>query len=555
MSETKGYAISLDDRRASTLLRAVLDALPDEILLLSPNRQIIMANARVRERLGDVDPAIRRLSCYEVHRMNPAPCDPDCRTCLVEAVIRSGTPVQCEHLTVDNFGTVAAMEAFGVPLSDEAGVVQWVVQILRDPNRPPSKMPRRPSEAPTRRSSEIPIPVISSTEGNYRKAEATRNIQTLGALTEEVAHKMSNLMVGVISNTDFLLETTPLDSPIREILLDIADSSQQAVSLTRQISAYAGKHSVVPVSVRLVDVVESAARVVEASLPEQISLRLETDDVLPPIKGDSIQLRHALLNLITNAADALGQTPGVIEIRTGTMKCDAAYLAEAHPNETLAAGKYVYVEVSDTGCGMTPGQMQQIFDPFFSSKSLSRGLGLAAVLGIARNARGAVEVFSEPDQGSTFRLIFPELTENPKPRVPATITIAEPAPKAQTAATVLVVDDEQVIRNVAEQMLSSMGYTVRTAKDAAEAQSVLRDSPSIALTLLDFSMPGMDGEQCFKELRKINPSLKGILSSGHAEQELMPRFEESGLSGYIQKPYRIEQLQTILEQALQSKPR
>ena len=549
MSETKGYAISLDDRRASTLLRLVLDALPDEILLLSPDRRVVLANARVRERIGDIDPSTRRMSCHEIHRMRPNPCDPDQRACMVDVVVRTNRPVRAEHLTVDDFGNTAVMDALGIPISDDAGNVQWIVQILRAPDSPAFRFPDRSSSPPKRRSSEVPMPIISDVNSDYRRADGTRNIQTLGALTEALAHKINNLMVGVISNADFMLETTPLDSPIREILTDIAESSQRAVSLTRQMSDYAGKHSVVPVPLQLGDVVRDAALVVEESMPEHIVLRMEADADLPPVRGDSTQLRHALLNVITNAVDAIGDSPGVIEIRTGILECDEAYLTDAHPHESLTPGLYVYVEISDTGCGMTPRRMQRIFAPFVSSKSPSRGLGLPAVLGIARNAGGTVEVFSEPEQGSTFRLLFPALKESPSKEREAE---AAPAQIPQTR-TILVVDDDQVILNVAAQMLGYMGYTVHTAKDGEEAQEVLRGDPSIQVALLDFSMPGMDGEQCFQALRKINPTLKGILSSGHSEQELMPRYADAGLSEYIQKPYRMEQLQTILEQALQSK--
>jgi two-component system cell cycle sensor histidine kinase/response regulator CckA len=216
-------------------------------------------------------------------------------------------------------------------------------------------------------------------------------------------------------------------------------------------------------------------------------------------------------------------------------------------HDALPPGDYIYLEVSDTGCGIEPQAVGQIFDPFYTTKFTGRGLGLAAVLGIVRGHKGAVRVRSRPGEGTTFRVVFPPAQGEQRPK-------AKEAAKARfpgTGGKILVVDDEAAIRDVSRRMLDSCGFEVLTAETGRQALELFRSQHGeIAAVLLDATMPQMDGLETFEELQRIHPDVRVILSSGYSEQEATERFTGKGLAGFIQKPYRLEDLDDKLRDIL-----
>jgi two-component system, cell cycle sensor histidine kinase and response regulator CckA len=259
------------------------------------------------------------------------------------------------------------------------------------------------------------------------------------------------------------------------------------------------------------------------------------------------------LNLITNAAEAVGDKSGLVTIRTGIMKADQEYLSTLNWHPEPPEGVYAYLEVSDTGCGMTQDVQDKIFDPFFTTKFTGRGLGLAAVQGIVRGHKGAIQVHSEPGKGSTFKILFPCAEQT----LPAIANQPAPEPiRCGVGQTVLVVDDEEIVRNVTNTLLKKGGYSVLTAEDGEEALRLLGARPQdIDVVLLDLSMPKMDGIETFDRMREICKHLPIILSSGYNEQDATRAFAGKGLSGFIQKPYRIEELLKKITDACNSMPR
>lgn len=221
------------------------------------------------------------------------------------------------------------------------------------------------------------------------------------------------------------------------------------------------------------------------------------------------------MNLITNASEALGDKSGVITLRTGVMKADRAYLSETHLDAELAEGTYAYLEVSDTGSGMDRETKEKIFDPFFTTKFLGRGLGLAAVLGIVRGHRGAIWVDSEPGRATTFRVLFPCTQQAAE--MPA--VGSERTGAWRGSGTILVVDDEDGVRDTAKSILEESGFTVLAAGDGREGIEVFRrHSQEIVAVLLDMTLPQMNGEEMFSEIRRIQPDARVILSSGYDAQ-------------------------------------
>ncbi|HUW62651.1 MAG TPA: response regulator, partial [Candidatus Bathyarchaeia archaeon] len=245
---------------------------------------------------------------------------------------------------------------------------------------------------------------------------------------------------------------------------------------------------------------------------------------------------------------ALGDKNGTITVSTGAMECDRDYLRGTYLDEKLPKGLYVYCEVSDTGCGMDVKTRTRIFDPFFTTKFTGRGLGLAAVLGIVRGHRGAIRVYSEPARGTTFKILFPATGRSVK----APARQAAPDLAWQGQGLVLLVDDEETVRTVGRQMLERAGFDVLLAEDGCQALDIFGQRPNdITCVLLDLTMPNMDGEETFRELRQVKNDIRVILSSGYNEQEAVNRFTHSGLAGFIQKPYQytslIQKLQQVLE--------
>jgi CheY-like chemotaxis protein len=263
------------------------------------------------------------------------------------------------------------------------------------------------------------------------------------------------------------------------------------------------------------------------------------------------------MNLIVNASEAIGDQPGEIRIGTAARREGQAGLYGTLP-AGLEEGRYVVLEVADTGCGMSEETLAKIFEPFFTTKFTGRGLGLAAVQGIVRSHGGALTVESAPGHGTTFRIWLPAIHaaaaagdgQQPAPgSVPDETPTAESAPSSPD--TILVIDDEAEVRMVAERMLAHFGYEVLLARGGQAGVELLRDHQgTVGCVLLDLTMPHMDGEQVFHALRAIDPDVPIVLMSGYSEQEVGGRFAGLGLAGFIQKPFTLDTLQTKVRRAL-----
>jgi two-component system, cell cycle sensor histidine kinase and response regulator CckA len=278
---------------------------------------------------------------------------------------------------------------------------------------------------------------------------------------------------------------------------------------------------------------------------------------MPTIEADVEQIRQVIMNLIQNAAEALGEPGGVITVKTGIEECDRAVLAGTYLDDNLPFGLYVYLEVNDSGCGISPEAQDRVFDPFFSTKFLGRGLGLAAVLGIVRGHHGAIQLLSQPGQGSTFRVLLPTVRPPAAPPPPwqtaasaarsAFGGIAVPE-RVEEGATVLVVDDEPAVREVAKTMLEKAGFKVLLAADGEIGVKIYQQrSQEICAVLLDLLMPRMNGELAFDEIRRVKADAQVVLCSGFSEQEAIRRFANKGLAGFLQKPFQMDLLISLMQ--------
>jgi signal transduction histidine kinase/CheY-like chemotaxis protein len=361
----------------------------------------------------------------------------------------------------------------------------------------------------------------------------TQKLESLGLLAGGVAHDFNNLLVGVIGNASLAQELLPAGNPAAELLDAVIKTGEQAAHLTRQMLAYSGKGRFVVEALGLSALIPEIGGLVRPSISKKIALHFDLEDDLPPIEADRGQIQQVFMNLVLNAAEAIGSHDGLISVRTGLQIVDGPYVQLHREAAELKPGEYVVLEVRDTGCGMTEATRARIFDPFFSTKFTGRGLGLAAVAGIVRGHKGAISVTSKPGQGSCFTVLFPATDRRGKDA---------PATAANTAlrgtGVVLIVDDEPLVRGLAKRALELHGYTVLVAENGMAAIDVFKRYPGeIALVVLDLSMPSMSGEETLPELRRIRPGVKVVVSSGYSEAEAMTMFQGQPVAGFLQKPY------------------
>jgi CheY-like chemotaxis protein len=333
------------------------------------------------------------------------------------------------------------------------------------------------------------------------------------------------------------------ESPAVDNLHRIEQAALRAADLAKQMLAYSGKGKFVIENINLNTLLEEMLHMLEVSISKKAVLRITSHQQLPAVEADATQLRQIIMNLVINASEAIGDKSGVIAITTGCMECDRSYLKDVWVDENLTGGLYVYLEIADSGCGMNRETMVKLFDPFFTTKFTGRGLGMAAVLGIVRGHKGAIKVYSEVNKGTTFKILLPASGKPTDQLSGGSLT-----DDWHGCGTLLLVDDEEAIRSIGSEMLRELGFTVITADDGREAVAAYRANPGIKAVILDLTMPHMDGEQCFRELRQLDPGVKVILSSGYNEQEVTEKFIGKGLSGFIQKPYT----SSVLKQALRA---
>lgn len=391
-----------------------------------------------------------------------------------------------------------------------------------------------------------------------RQVQHAQKLESLGVLAGGIAHDFNNLLMAILGNADLALHELSPMSPARENILEIEKASRRAAELAKQMLAYSGKGRFVIEPIILGELVEEMTHLLEVSISKKVVLKYNFAQNLPLFDGDVTQIRQIIMNLITNASEAIGDKSGVIALSTGAMNCDRAYLegvndmARAGLSEPLSEGVYVYLEVADTGCGMSSETVSKIFDPFFTTKFTGRGLGMSAVLGIVRGHKGTIKIYSEPGKGTTFKVLFPanQLEENGQT---ARWGNMDWAIDWRGEGTILIADDEETVCAVGKQLLERLGFEVLTAADGQSAVDLFRQhAGKIVCVLLDLTMPHLDGAQAFSEIRRIRPDAAVILCSGYNEQDATQRFCGKGLSGFLQKPYNMSALREKLRGLLPS---
>jgi nitrogen-specific signal transduction histidine kinase/CheY-like chemotaxis protein len=379
------------------------------------------------------------------------------------------------------------------------------------------------------------------------RMQLAQKLEGLGVLAGGIAHDFNNLLTSILGYAGLALKYLPAGSPTREQVCRIEEAARRAADLTSQMLAYAGLGEAKIEAIDLRQLVERMVHLLEVSVSRRGALRCELETDLPPIRADSGQITQVVLNLITNAAEAIEGKDGVITVRTGVMEADREYLSHTYLHDEIPEGEYVYLEVADNGCGMDEETHSRIFDPFFSTKFTGRGLGLASVLGIVRAHLGTITVDTELGKGSSFRLLRPKTASAVKKPPKG----SEPPDSWRASGAILVVDDEQDVREMLSTLLPRFGLDVLLAAQGNEATALLRKhSEEVTAVLLDLTMPEMGGEEALEEIRRIRPDVPVILMSGYTEHYASTRVQSADRTDFLQKPFTNEELRDVLHRVL-----
>jgi PAS domain S-box-containing protein len=405
-----------------------------------------------------------------------------------------------------------------------------------------------------------------------RKLLETQKLESLGVMAGGIAHDFNNLLVAILGNAELALLDLPPDSPARDSIQQVQIASRRAAELTGQMLAYSGRGRFIVEPVWLNMLIAEMTTLLHASIPKRVHLHTNLAPELPLIEADATQIRQVIMNLVINASEAIesaatNSDPGAdgeVTVTTWLCQTDSAYLATTYPSPDLPPGKYVALEVADTGAGMDQATLDRIFEPFFTTKFTGRGLGLAAVLGIVRGHRGTLKINSTLGQGTTITVLLPAiqqlsahdqampLEENGQETLSSPPSSSALHPQV---STVLVIDDEPSVRNVARRMLERLGYQLLFAEEGVAGLEQYREHAAmIAAVLLDLTMPRMSGEEVYQELRRLDPGARVVVMSGYSAEEMRARFPASARIAFLQKPFTPEALGEALRAVTRARP-
>lgn len=375
-----------------------------------------------------------------------------------------------------------------------------------------------------------------------RRADETllhaQKLESLGVLAGGIAHDFSNLLAASLGNLELVREQVGIASPLNPYLSRVERSTRRAADLTRQLLAYSGRGDLAIRPVDLVPLVQDTCELLKGTLSSRIDLVQHLAPDLPRVLADEAQLQQVVMNLAINAAEAIGDIHGTIDITLSHSTLDDAQLERSFTGQELECGEYVELRVDDDGCGMDEATRARIFDPFFTTKFTGRGLGLAATAGVVRTLRGGMFITSEPGVGTSFRVLF-------RATHAAVSTAKDPATREGLfgSGRVLVVDDEHDVRQLVTAVLARAGFDVVQAADGVDALERYRDEGPFRLIVMDLTMPRMGGGEALDRIRDIDPDVPCLLASGYPEGA-SPQGDVN--TRFIQKPFRLAHLTSIV---------
>ena len=518
ISERKRVEAELANQRST--MKALLDHAPIGIWMLGIDRRMKFTNKFFNETFGISERHFLDAENYE--KLFPLDVARYWRAsdenCFENKEVKHSIRIPCADRKEHTFEVIKAC------VEDEQGNTQGLVGLVIDA---------------TER-----LEMEEAQQRIQNQMEHAQRLESLGVLAGGIAHDFNNILTAILGNAALANVALPAGSPAREHLKNIGRSADRAADLCKQMLAYSGKGQFIIQPINLSKLVREMSQLLSVSISKNVNIEYKLEQELDAIDADAAQLQQVIMNLIINASEAIGENSGDITIACGTTEIQPGQWDGQFYGGPLRAGRYAYLEVSDTGCGMDEDTQAKMFDPFFTTKFTGRGLGMSAVLGIVRSHKGALNIDSALGKGSTFKVLFP--------CIEGKVALADTVNETECgdwrgSGTVLVVDDEEQIRNIASMLLGKMGYSVLTAADGKEGVDVFdQHCGKIDVVLLDMTMPKMNGLECFRQIKRIDPEVKVILSSGYNEQDATKTFNADELDGFIQKPYASEPLKNAL---------
>lgn len=504
-------------RRLYHEFETLLDAIPDHLTLQSPELKIKWANRGAAANLGkDVSALIGRY-CYQLWHNRSTPCDP----CPVQRCYNTGEIQFEERIGVD--GRIQTLRAF--PLKEESGRITGVIEVGQDITK------RRQME---KEKADLQEQLLQS-----------QKMEAIGKLAGGVAHDFNNLLTVILGNIQLLLLDLEKDDPVQEKIKVIKIAAERAADLTRQLLAFSRRQIMEMKVVNLNVIMQNLERMLQRVIGEDIELRIVVDKDLGKTKGDPRQIEQVVLNLAVNAKDAM-PTGGKLTIETSNVVLDENF-TRAHAE--VKPGCYVMFSMSDTGVGMTPEVREKIFEPFYTTKEVGKGtgLGLSTVYGIVKQSGGHIFVDSEPGQGTTFKVFLPRVDE---PFAGGETKKAEEK-LPQGKGTILVVEDDLGVRDLAVQILQGRGYKVLEARSGGEALKICsQEKGKIDLLVTDVVMPGISGRQLADGLLSLHPEMKVLFMSGYTDDTVLRYGVMQDKVDFIQKPFSVEALAGKIREVL-----
>ena len=500
-------------RESEQRYRAVVDNLHVGISVINRNMEIVAINPFFGAYYPDVHPGTDQ-TCYSTY--NDPPSSSPCSYCPCVLTFQDGEVHECETETpagdkIRNYRIVSC------PVKDEQDEVQLVVELVED---------------------------VTERRSLYAQLAQAQKMEAVGTLAGGVAHDFNNVLQVAMGYSEILIGDTEVPQHCRIDLQKINESARRGADLVQRLLTFSRKAEINLQPLDLNSRITDLQKMLERTLPKMVGIDLHLDGKLAKISADKTQIDQILMNLAVNARDAMPEG-GKLIFETTNVTLDEEYVRshlEAKP------GPHVLLTVTDTGSGMDKGTLEHIFEPFYTTKGVGEGtgLGLAMVHGIVKHHGGHIKCYSEPGKGTTFKLYFPALISEEKEEE----TAERPIPKGGSE-TILLVDDEELIRDLGSRILTKAGYTLITASNGKEALEIYQKRRGeISLVLLDLMMPEMGGKQCLEGLLSLNPSVKVIVASGFSANGPTKDALSAGAKAFVNKPYDMRQVLEVVRQVL-----
>jgi len=517
--EASGRQLRISEEK----FRSLVEVSADWIWEVDPNGRYTYASPRCRVLLGYEPNELLGKTLFDL--MPPEEAD-RVAPLFIECMEANEPLLNLVNRNIHKEGHEVFLETSGVPLFDRHGRLKSYRGVDRDITNRMLEQERQ-----------------QSLQGKIQHAQ---KLESLGVLAGGIAHDFNNLLLAVLGNADLALLDLPATSPARECVEDIKSATLRATELAGQMLAYSGKGKFEVQVIDLSELVQEMGRMLEVSITKKAVLNYHLPAGLPPVQVDVTQIRQVMMNLMTNASDAIGDRSGYISISTGMTTVEPGEERVSFSGDKLETGPYLTLEVADTGCGMDEETLAKIFDPFFTTKFTGRGLGMAALQGIIRGHKGDIVITSAPGKGTTVNVLLPAVEA--ELFAPA---LSPARGEDLPPGTILLVDDDESVRTIARRLMERFGMTVIIAVDGLDALEVFeRERERIDGVVLDLTMPRMDGVEAFVRLQKTAPGLPVVITSGYSETEAAERFHGQDVVGFLKKPFQIDALREMLRRIL-----